>query len=88
VSSLSRDWPVSCSAFMGGCKETVAAWWCHWLATSATFTAKEAAWSIHGASKRWWVPQTNRNTPKGVQKPTINETELNKLLLVLWFLPN
>jgi len=30
----------------------------------------------HGPCKRKLSPQTPRNTPKGVQKPRINETEL------------
>jgi len=30
----------------------------------------------HGASKRKLVPQTTRDTPEGVQKPSTNETEL------------
>ena len=31
---------------------------------------------IFGASKRKWAPQITHNTPKGVQKPSANETEL------------
>ena len=31
----------------------------------------------HGAGKRRWVPQTTRDTPEGLQNPSINETELS-----------
>jgi len=30
-----------------------------------------------GASKWKWAPQTTRDTPKGLQKPSENKTELN-----------
>jgi len=30
----------------------------------------------HGASERGWAPQTTSEIPKGVQKPSVNETEL------------
>jgi len=36
--------PTSCSALMDWCEGTVLARYCHWLATSAAFTAKVAAW--------------------------------------------
>jgi len=42
--------PASCSALMGGWKRTVYARCCHWLATSAAFTAKAVAWSTGHAS--------------------------------------
>ena len=42
--------PASCSALMGGCKRTVYARCCHWLATSVAFTAKATAWSTGYAS--------------------------------------
>jgi len=57
---------------MGACKGTVHARCCHRLATSATFTAKAAAWpTAHG--KRRWAPQTTRDATKGIQQPNINE---------------
>jgi len=31
----------------------------------------------NSASKRKWAPQTTRDSPKGVQKPSINEIELS-----------
>ena len=49
---ISKTWsavlaacPDACSALMGECKGRVHAWCCHWLATSAAFTAKLAVWS-------------------------------------------
>jgi len=36
---------------------------------------ESSAWA-HGASKRRWAPQTSRDTPKGVQKASMNETVL------------
>jgi len=59
-------YPASCSALMGGCKETVHPRYCHWLATGAAFTAKAVAWPTAHASGNG-RPQTTSDTPKGVQ---------------------
>ena len=48
----------------------------HWLTTSAAITAKAAAWPTMKES-RDGRPQTTRDTPEGVQKPSINETKLS-----------
>ena len=71
--------PASCSTLSGGCKGTVHARRCHWFATSAAFTAKGAAWSRARASgdgrrRSFW-------TLRGVQKYSINETELSGILI-------
>jgi len=58
VATISFAWklalaacPTSCSALMVGCKGTVHARCCHWLASSAAFTAKVAAWpTVHESS--------------------------------------
>jgi len=42
---------ASFSALMGGCKRTVHTRCCHWLATSAAFTAKAVTWSTAQASR-------------------------------------
>jgi len=43
--------PASCSALIGGCKGgAVHARCCHWLTTTAAFTAKPAAWPTAQAS--------------------------------------
>jgi len=68
--------PTSCSALMGGCKGTVHVRCCHGLANQCSIHFKNTR-VAHGASKRRWAPQTTRETPNGVQKPCVNETERN-----------
>jgi len=36
----------------------------------------ESSGVAHDATKRRWAPQTTRDTPKGVQNPSINGTEV------------
>ena len=45
--------PAPCSVLMDGCKEAVHERCCHWLATSAAFTAKPAAWPTAQVSGVW-----------------------------------
>jgi len=55
---------------MDGCKATVLS-----LTRHQCSIHWESCRVVHGASKRTWGPQTTRHTPKGVQRPSINESE-------------
>ena len=56
-------WPASCSILMGWCKDMVNAPCCHWLTTSAAFTAKVAAWSTAQADHSL---RSERSTRRGI----------------------
>ena len=67
-------------ALMDGCKRKLHALCCHWFATSAAFTAKVAAWpaaQADGNGRR----RPLVTLPKCVQKPSMNETELNNVFV-------
>jgi len=60
----------------GWMQENVSCACYHWLTTSAAITAKAVSWPTVEESKDGRL-QTNRDTPEGVQKPSINETGLS-----------
>ena len=72
--------PASCSVLMGGCMGTLHARCCHWLATSAAFTAKAVNLHLNkagvdsGASKRSGAPLTSHDTPQSTKRVWWNWT--------------
>ena len=68
--------PASCSVLMGGCKGTDDARCWHCLVTSATFTAKAAAWPTTQESGDGRC-RPLATLQEGVQKQSTSKTELN-----------
>jgi len=68
--------PVSCSALMGGCKETIDARYSQQPSTCHKCSIHcDSWWVAHGANKQRWAPQTTHDTPKRVHKLSMNVTE-------------
>jgi len=69
--------PVSCSALMGRCKDTVYAWCCHWFATWTAFTVKAAAVpTMQASGNECRRPLVTLRKEYRNQVPDANETEL------------
>jgi len=76
LAACSTSW----SALTGVCKGTVHARHCHWLATSATFIAKNSGGAC-GTSKRRWAPLATRATASPL--PPLKPTKVTFFTMIL-----